>query len=31
MLGEDTFKQDDASIASQITRFKQVGRGEGRA
>lgn len=24
ILGEDTFKQDDASIASQITRYKQV-------
>ena len=24
MLGEDIFKQDDASIASQITRYKQV-------
>ena len=29
MLGEDTFKQDDASIASQITRFKQVAEEKG--
>jgi branched-chain amino acid transport system substrate-binding protein len=26
ILGEDTFKQDDASIASQITRIKQSGK-----
>ena len=29
MHGEDTFKQDDASIASQITRFKQVAAEKG--
>ena len=26
LVGEDTFKQDDASIASQITRIKQAGK-----
>lgn len=26
LIGEDTFKQDDASIASQITRIKQAGQ-----
>ena len=31
ILGEDTFKQDDASIASQITRFKQVTAEKGDA
>jgi branched-chain amino acid transport system substrate-binding protein len=30
LLGEDTFKQDDASIASQITRFKKVAADQGR-
>jgi branched-chain amino acid transport system substrate-binding protein len=29
ILGEDTFKQDDASIASQITRYKQVAADKG--
>jgi len=29
ILGEDTFKQDDASIASQITRYKQVAEQNG--
>ena len=30
LLGEDTFKQDDASIASQITRAQQVGSSKGK-
>jgi branched-chain amino acid transport system substrate-binding protein len=30
LLGEDTFKQDDASIASQITRVQQVQSDKGK-
>jgi branched-chain amino acid transport system substrate-binding protein len=30
LLGEDTFKQDDASIASQITRVQQVASSKGK-
>jgi branched-chain amino acid transport system substrate-binding protein len=30
LLGEDTFKQDDASIASQITREQQVASSKGK-
>jgi branched-chain amino acid transport system substrate-binding protein len=30
LLGEDTFKQEDASIASQITRVKQVASEKGK-
>lgn len=30
LLGEDTFKQDDASIASQITRIQQTASSKGK-